>query len=83
MVRRYLHSFIPASLYRSRTAFPALSRARQELDRQAPPAAVEILNRAKPELCARLRPRFPESARRGVDAQGFESFPGPVSLPGA
>lgn len=61
MLKRLLHSAVPAPLYRSRTAFPVLSRASQELDRaNSVAAALEILNRAKPDLCARLRPRFAE-----------------------
>jgi MoaA/NifB/PqqE/SkfB family radical SAM enzyme len=60
MLNRLLHSVIPEPLYRSRTAFPNLSRASEELDRcKSVAAAVEILNRAKPDLCARLRPSFP------------------------
>ena len=60
MLKRLLHSAIPEPLYRSRTAFPAVSRASQELrSRKSAAAAIEILNRAKPDLCARLRPRFP------------------------
>ena len=60
MLKRLLRSAIPEPLYRSRTAFPALSRTRQELDgTKSVSAAVEILNRAKPDLCARLSPRFP------------------------
>lgn len=60
MLKRLLHAVIPEPLYRSRTAFPALSRAGQELEScKSIAAAVEILNRAKPDLCARLRPRFP------------------------
>ncbi len=47
-------------MYRGRTAFPPLSRASQELERcTSVAAAVEILNRAKPELCQRLLPSFP------------------------
>src|ERR1700722_4702678 len=60
MVKKLLHSFVPASLYRSRTAFPVLSHVDQELAAcQRTSAAVDILNRAKPELCTRLRARFP------------------------
>lgn len=60
MLNRLLHFVVPEPLYRSRTAFPALSRASQQLDRcTSVAAAVEILNRTKPELCACLRPSFP------------------------
>jgi len=60
MLKRLLHAAIPDPLYRSRTAFPTLSRAGQDLDSsKSVSAAVEILNRAKPDLRARLRPRFP------------------------
>jgi len=60
MLNRLLHSVVPERLYRSRTGFPALSRASQDLDGcTSAAAAVEILNRAKPDVCARLRPSFP------------------------
>jgi len=60
MLNRLLHSVVPQPLYRSRTAFPPLLRASQELDRcTSVAAAVEILNRAKPDLRARLLPSFP------------------------
>jgi hypothetical protein len=74
MVRKILHSFIPTSLYRSRTAFPPLSRVDRELATcQRTSAAIDILNRAKPELCTRLR-ALSESAGRGADAQDLNLF---------
>jgi hypothetical protein len=60
MANKLFHSLIPLSFYRSRTAFPTLSRIDQELQHcERTSAAIDILSRAKPELCSRLRPRFP------------------------
>jgi MoaA/NifB/PqqE/SkfB family radical SAM enzyme len=60
MIKKLFHCLIPASLYRSRTAFPVLSRVDQELQHcLSTSAAIEILSRAKPDLCVRLRTRFP------------------------
>jgi pyruvate-formate lyase-activating enzyme len=54
-----LRSLIPAVLYGGQTAFATVSRVDGELTRcSGPDAAACILNRAKPDLCARLRTRF-------------------------
>src|ERR1700733_12713113 len=75
MVRKLFHSFIPASLYRSRTAFPVLSRVDQELQNcKSTSAAVEILNRAKPELCVRLRARFPSPLAEALTLKVLNLF---------
>ena len=75
MVKKLFHSFIPASLYRSRTAFPVLSRADQELQHcKSTSAAVEILNRAKPDLCGRLRTRFPSPLAEALTLKMLNIF---------
>jgi MoaA/NifB/PqqE/SkfB family radical SAM enzyme len=75
MVNNFLHSFFPASLYRSRTAFPTLSRLDQELQEcQRTSAAVDILSRAKPELCARLRTRFPSPLAEALTLKVLNLF---------
>ena len=54
------HNFVPPSLYRGQTAFPILSRIDRELRSCTGADAVAgTLERAKPELCALLRVRFP------------------------
>ncbi len=75
MVRKVLHSFIPELLYRSRTAFPSLSAIDRELATcQRTSAAIEILNRAKPELCDRLRTRFPSPLAEAVTLKVLNLF---------
>src|ERR1700689_5001093 len=76
MVKKLFHSFIPASLYRSRTAFPVLSRVDQELQQcRSISAAVEILNRAKPDLRAGLRTRFPSPLAEALTLKVLNLFP--------
>ena len=75
MVKKLFHSFIPASLYRSRTAFPVLSRADQELQQcQHTTEAIDILRRTKPELCARLRPAFPSPLAEALTLKVLNLF---------
>ncbi len=75
MVRKVLHSFIPESMHRSRTAFPTLSRVDRELATcQRTSAAVDILNRAKPELCTRLRARFPSPLAEALTLKVLNLF---------
>jgi MoaA/NifB/PqqE/SkfB family radical SAM enzyme len=75
MVKKLFHSFIPASLYRSRTAFPVLSRVDHQLQQcRSISAAVETLNRAKPELCARLRTRFPSPLAEALTLKVLNLF---------
>jgi MoaA/NifB/PqqE/SkfB family radical SAM enzyme len=75
MVRKVLHSFIPESPYRSRTAFPVLSRLDQELANcQRTATVVDILNRAKPDLRDRLRTRFPSPLAEALTLKVLNLF---------
>ncbi len=75
MVKKFLHSFVPTSLYRSRTAFPVLSHVDQELEScRSTAAAIDILRRAKPELCARLQARFPSPLAEALTLKVLNLF---------
>jgi MoaA/NifB/PqqE/SkfB family radical SAM enzyme len=71
MVKKLFHSLI------RRTAFPVLLRVDRELQHcQSTTVAVEILKRAKPDLCARLRPRFPSPLAEALTLKVLNLFLG-------
>jgi len=69
------HHFFPASLYGGQTALPALSRIDRELRQcQRAEVAAGILDRAKPDLCALLRFRFPSPLAEALTLKVLNLF---------
>jgi MoaA/NifB/PqqE/SkfB family radical SAM enzyme len=62
-----LRSLIPAALYGGHSAFPAVSKVASNLTRcSSADQAADIADRAKPELCARLRTSFGSPAAEAL-----------------
>ncbi|MGP0071063.1 MAG: hypothetical protein ACLPWF_03920 [Bryobacteraceae bacterium] len=70
-----MRSFIATSFHRRGTAAPTLSRLDQELQQcQHTTEAIDILRRTKPELCARLRTRFPSPLAEALTLKVLNLF---------
>jgi len=66
MLRR-LRSLVPATLYGGRSIFPAVSQISRDLARCSDgDVAASIVDRAKPELCGRLRASFASPAAEAL-----------------
>jgi len=75
MVSALFHRFIPAVLYPGPIAFPVLSQIDVAIRNcDCADGAVQVLQRAKPELCARLRSRFPSPVAEALTLKVLNLF---------